>query len=338
MNILIVQTSFIGDIILSTPVISGVRKLYPRAHITLMTTPVGVGLFQHDPRIQEVISFDKRGREGGIWGLVQKAMELRKNGFDRVYSLHRSHRTSLLLFLARIPWRMGVGDAKMGFLYTQRQHRPPGKHAVVRNLSLLFGEADPADFDDDLELHAPKREALSSGTRDLIASLSPGFVLLAPGSAWRTKQWFEEGFIQVARHFLKKGRQVVLMGGPADKDLCRRIGKDLDLFDLSGKTPLSETLYFVKNAGVLVCNDSMALHMGSAFKIPCVSVFCATSPSFGFGPWKNPNALIVEDTSLECKPCRRHGSVTCPRGDEACMKVPAREVIEACETLLEREV
>jgi len=89
-----------------------------------------------------------------------------------------------------------------------------------------------------------------------------------------------------------------------------------------------------KNSHLLVCNDSMALHMGSALKTPTVVIFCATSPSFGFGPWKNPKAIIVEEHSLACKPCRRHGSMTCPESTNACMMLSSEPVIDACFKLL----
>ena len=335
MNILIVQTAFIGDIILSTPVISGVKKLHPTARITLMTTPVGAGLFCHDPRIDEIIVFDKRGGEKGLAGLFRKAGELRRKKFDRAYSLHRSHRTSVLLFLSRIPWRTGFADAKLGFLYTHGEKRNMEGHAVFRNMAVLLGEADLDYFDGEMELHAPKKEGLSRETRELTRSISPGnFVVLAPGSAWKTKQWHPQGYAELASHLRDKGMKVVLIGGPGDVKVCGQIAQGLDVLDLSGKIPLTETLYFVKHAAVLVCNDSMALHMGSAFKTPTVCVFCATSPAFGFGPWRNPHALVVEDEDLECKPCRRHGSMKCPQGDGACMRVPSSRVIRACGQLL----
>jgi heptosyltransferase-2 len=74
----------------------------------------------------------------------------------------------------------------------------------------------------------------------------------------------------------------------------------------------------------------MALHMASAFRIPTVAVFCATAPEFGFGPWENPESVVVQDATLPCKPCGRHGSNRCPNGTEACMTIDANEVINAC--------
>ncbi|MCK5540435.1 MAG: hypothetical protein KAI69_05855, partial [Deltaproteobacteria bacterium] len=83
-----------------------------------------------------------------------------------------------------------------------------------------------------------------------------------------------------------------------------------------------------------ICNDSMALHMASACKIPTVAIFCATIPQFGFGPWQN-RAVIVEKKDLDCRPCARHGSRQCPNQTRACMDdLPATAVIEAIESIL----
>ena len=94
----------------------------------------------------------------------------------------------------------------------------------------------------------------------------------------------------------------------------------LAVTDLAGMTSVAEAMAIVKEARIMVCNDSMALHMASAFQIPCVAVFCATCPSFGFGPWQNPWAVVVEKEGLPCKPCARHGGKTCPTGTNACME------------------
>jgi heptosyltransferase-2 len=335
MKILIVQTSFIGDTILSTPVISGLKKIYPDSRLAIMTTPVGSGLFKNDPLIDEIILFDKHRKEKGLARLFQKAKEIRKKRFDKVYSLHRSYRTSLLLFWAKIPQRIGFSDAKLSFLYTRTIKRIKGSHAVTSNLSLLFGQAEEKFFDAELKLCAPGIKDLNSKTRKRIASLSNHFAVLAPGSAWKTKQWHMNGFFQVSEFLLEKGLDVILIGGKADKNVCSKISQKLDVIDLSGELPLSDTLYIIKNSRLLICNDSMALHMGSAFKIPTIVIFCATSPSFGFGPWKNPNAVIVENNTLACKPCRRHGSMKCPNNTNTCMMVSSQKVIQACGEFLD---
>ena len=333
MKILLVQLSFLGDMILSTPVVAGLKKIHPNARLTVMTTPLAAALVENDPLVDRVITFDKRGREKSIGGMVEKAKTLRAEGFDRVYSLHRSYRTSILLALAGIPVRVGFKDAKLSFLYTDQRQKKVEGHSAIRNLSLLFDELPETGFDTDLRLFAPKHENLSE-TAGKAFSLAGDTIVMAPGSAWKTKQWHWQGYSEVARHFAQLGKKIVLIGGPADKAVCAKINEQGDFLDYSGRISLSDTLYLMEQSSLVICNDSMALHMASAFKVPNVAVFCATSPEFGFGPWQNPKSTIVQDDTLGCKPCRRHGSNQCPNGTEACMTIAAKEVIDACDRVL----
>ena len=81
----------------------------------------------------------------------------------------------------------------------------------------------------------------------------------------------------------------------------------------------------------------MALQAASGLKVPNVAIFCATSPEFGFGPWRN-RAVVVERNDLACKPCGRHGAKLCPAGTYACMEeLPASRVIDAAERLMDQK-
>ena len=336
MKILLVQTSFLGDTILSTPVISGIKRIYPASELWVMTTPLSAHLVKRDPLLSGVIEYDKRNQESGLAGLLRMAQKLRAMQFDRVYSLHRSYRTSLLLWLARIPRRIGCQDARFAGLYHETRARDFSAHDVLRNLSILTGERDLASFDQEMRLFAPRADAINPKLRQQIAEAAP-YAVIAPGSVWKTKMWFSEGFRSVAAYLRQQGYQVVLTGAAADETACRTVSRDLDLINLAGKSDISETMYVVRHADLVVCNDSMTLHMASAFKIPNVAVFCATSPKFGYGPWKN-RAVVVEKQDLACKPCRPHGSMLCPEGTDACMnELPPEQVIAAIPKVLAPE-
>ena len=335
MRILILQTSYLGDTILSTPVIAGVHRLYPEAELWMMTTPAGTGLVQHDPLLKGVLAFDKRRQAAGLSGLVRTGLDLRRRRFDRVYALQRSYRTALTLLVSGIPHRTGFRNAKLPFIFHSRQTRRPTDHDVLRNLSLLTGEAPLNSFDTRLRLFPPPPEDLGSATKHLLAEDRP-LAALVPGSAWPTKMWSWQHFRTVAAYLLKQGYAVVLLGGPDDRTVNRQVADQMDVLDLAGRTSLGDALAIVHKARLMICNDSMALHMASAFAIPCVAIFCATSPSFGFGPWRNPRAVVVEKKDLSCKPCARHGGQTCPTGTRACMEeVRPAEVIAAAERVLE---
>jgi heptosyltransferase-2 len=334
MKILIVQTSFLGDTILSTPVIHGIKTLHPDAELWMMTTPLSSHLVKHDPLLSGIIPFDKRGKAQGIKGLRAMAATVKAMGFDRVYSLHRSIRTSVMLALAGIPERFGFSNAKGRFLYHRTFRRNPGVHDVLRNLAILEGETDIATLKADMCLFPPPDDTISDEVKKAIPEAP--FALMVPGSAWKTKMWYSEGYRSVAKALMAKGLSVVVAGGPDEADACRQVSEGIPVINLAGKTSIGEMVWITKRAQVVICNDSMALHMASALKIPNVAIFCSTIPGFGFGPWKN-RAIVVEK-ELYCRPCGRHGKRECPEGTEACMReITPEQVLSAVEALLSGE-
>ena len=334
MKILLVQTSFLGDTILSTPVIAGIKKIYPDAELWMMTTPLASSLVVRDPLLAGVFAYDKREKDAGLIGLLRMERRIRAMRFDRVYSLHRSSRTSILLWLCRVPVRIGFANARLSFLYHERRERNSGDHDVVRNLSLLSGEIPPESLEAELRLFPPLRNELDNDLNRMLPRPG-GYVVLVPGSVWKTKMWHWKGYREVSRFLLKQGFAVVLLGAQSDKEVNAMVAHGPNVLNFAGKTSIADTIYIIKNARLVVCNDSMALHIASAFKFPNVAIFCSTSPKFCFRPWNNNKAVVVEK-DLACKPCSRHGGKACPTGTEACMKELSHlEVIGAVEKLLD---
>ena len=329
MKILLVQTSFLGDTILSTPVIAGIKRLHPEAELWMLTTPVSAGLVQGDPLLAGVLTFDKRRRDAGLRGLLRKARELKSHQFDRVYALHRSWRTAFLLFLAGIPCRIGFQEARLPFLLHRRSSRKGLEHEVLRNLMVLSGEAGLGSFDPALRLFPPSAEQPQS---EIMGSLpSPGsYVCVVPGSVWFTKRWHADNYKELVHSLVESGTPVLVLGDRSEAETAEHVCAGTGARNLCGLTTIPEMMQVVRNAKGLVCNDSMSLHLGSAFKIPTATIFCATSPKFGFGPWLNPRAEVIERTGLPCKPCSRHGGNACPVRTEACMReVKSEEVLQA---------
>ncbi len=333
MKILLVQTSFLGDTILSTPVISGIKKIFPEAELWMMTTPLSAELVIRDPLLAGVMTDDKKDKNIGFAGILRMKRRIQSIAFDRVYSLHRSPRTALLLWLCQIPVRIGFSDAKLSFLYHQIRIRNRKDHDVIRNLSLLSGDISIESLEPELRLFPPEKNGLNENIRRTLPDTG-SYVVIVPGSAWKTKMWNWEGYHETAKYLLKKSFYVVLLGTKSDEAVSKKVAQELNVINLTGKTTIADTMYIIKNSRLVVCNDSMTLHLASAFKIPNVAIFCATSPKSGFSPWRN-NAIVVEKKDLSCKPCQRHGGKKCPTGTESCMKeLSHNEVIRAAEKLL----
>lgn len=333
MKILLVQTSFLGDTILSTPVIAGVHSAFPNARLYMMTTPASAALVKRDPLIDGIIVYDKRGREAGLFGIFKMAARLRSLDFDMAYVLHRSYRTAMLLKLSGIPVRIGFKDAKLRWLYSETRSRNITSHDVLRNLSLIKNEFPIKFQKTELRLFPPDRQEVGEKiVKVLQAAQKP--VVLVPGSIWATKRWAWEGFRETARHFIQKGHTVFIVGGPEDRILSEKIANGLDVVNLAGESSIPEVMYIIRRAKIVICNDSMAMHIACAFKIPVVATFCATTASLGYYPWKN-KSIVLEKTGLACKPCGRHGGNHCPTGTESCIKgITVENVVKAATRLL----
>jgi heptosyltransferase-2 len=336
-NILLVQLGFLGDCILSTHLPDAIKQHHSGAIVSVLTTPGATVFFKYNSSVDRVIPFAKRGKQKGLRGIWNLAQELKKYKFDVAYSLHRSLRTSLVLALADIPYRVGFKSAKGAFLYTELKTRPVGEHDVIRNLSILGDNSVTKNLTTNLTLVIPPESSVSAEVKSWCQGNSP-YVSIFPSSVWATKRWHKEGFRSIVSNLITKGYRVCIMGAPNERNNNSFVAEgfpDDAVRDFTGVTSMDETVWMVSRARLVVCNDSMALHIGSALKIPTVTIFCATSPWFGFGPWQN-QALVVQHEALDCKPCKRHGSIACPTGTELCMKgVAPKDVMTAVMRLLE---
>jgi heptosyltransferase-2 len=347
-NILLIPKGFFGDILLMTPTLSALSRSQPTSSITVLCTPATAEFVRRDPLVSDVIVYDRRKEHRGFSGLRAFAAALKERQFDVAYTFHASPRTALLLKLARIPERVGYAGSLLGFLYTRRVPKKIGVHDVLRTIDLIKDELDDVSRNQFERLclnpddHAPwadLRFPQSDGTvlSERVSSITAGgepYVVLSPGSAWPTKQWDADGFREVAKSYRGRGVRVVIVGAKADLPTARRVSEGLDVDDLCGETSLAELIALIHGAACVVCNDSLALHICSATKTPVVVIFCATSPRFGFGPWRN-RSVVLEKGDLFCKPCHRHGSRSCPTGTRLCMTgVSPTEVVCAVDGFL----
>ncbi len=143
MRILIAQTSFLGDVVLSTPVFAAVRRHYPEAHITVLVRPETAGILDGHPHVDAVLTDDKHNSERGL-GNLRVLRKLRAGRFDMVLALHKSLRTAWLLAAAGIPRRIGFRQSAGWPLFHRRVRFDPARHAVERNLAILTGcDIDP---------------------------------------------------------------------------------------------------------------------------------------------------------------------------------------------------
>lgn len=333
-KILAVQTAFLGDVILTTPLLSALRRKRPEAEIVFMGTPSGAAVIEGHPAVDRVIAYDKRGAERGLSGFANKARELRASGFELALCAHRSTRSAALLAWAGIPRRIGFATADLPWLFHDRVPRPPERHEVERNLELIAPLGGPPEgFEPKLMLPRPEPAG-----PDLLGEVGgQKKVALCPGSVWATKRWPARGFAEAARAISGDlGARVFLLGAESDREAAAEVEGWLraPVVNLAGKTGLRDWLRALSAMDLVITNDSSPTHLAGAFEVPVVTIFGPTTPSQGFAPWSK-NSRVVE-ADLACRPCGEHGGRRCPEGHFKCMeRIRPSQVVEAARSLLE---
>lgn len=332
-KVLVMQTAFLGDSLLTLPLLRRLKELMPGASVTVLTLAKTAGIFKSE-WADEVLIDDKRGVHGGLTGPWKIAAELKAKGFDLAIIPHRSLRSALIARLAGIPRRVGFDSSAGSFLLTDAVPFSWLTHDLERNLSLtvpLGAVAAPSAGES--RYVAPP--ALSA---KLSALLPAGpLVGVHPGSAWATKRWLPERFAELCVRLKADGFTPVLVGGPDDAALGARVARDGGAVDLVGKTDLEDLKGLMGRLSAFVTNDSGPMHLAAAAGVPVVAIFGATTRELGFFPY-GPGHRVIE-ADLACRPCGLHGARECPEGHFLCMRLlTVDQVHAACRDILKTGV
>ena len=332
-RILVIHTAFIGDIVLSTPMLRKLKDVYPDSDITYVTTPAGAAILRNNPNISEIIEYDKRGKHKGIKGIYQLGKRLKYENFNLVITPHRYLRSSVLSWLTGSPVRRGYESAEGAFLYTEKIKYDKSKHEVEKLLSFIPDEIEKRY---EIELY-PNEKDMQAVNEILKGSENKKLVVIAPGSKWFTKRWPLEYFNSVLEQ-LKEREDIVtaVVGGAEERILNVTTGGNV--IDLRGKTTLLELAELIRRAKLILTNDSSPIHIASAWKdVKILAVFGPTVKSLGFFPWSK-NRVIFQREELECRPCSLHGGDSCPKKHFKCMmEIKPEEVLEEIIKTIESE-
>lgn len=312
-KILIIQTAFLGDVILATPVISELKRLYPSSKIDVLVREGNESLLANNLKINSVFTFDKKnGKVKAIFSLIKT---FREKQYDLVINLHRFGSSGILAGLSKGKKRYGFAKNPFSFLYTKKFSHEigNGKHEVERNLSIIkeFGAVEKL-----------KPELFPSENDFAIADqiTSGSYFCFAPASVWFTKQLPVSKWIELINYYTEFGT-VYLLGGKGDLEFCNSIIEQTESkmgINLAGQLNLLESAALMKNATRNFVNDSGPLHIASSMNAPVTSFFCSTIPDFGFGPLSDDSEIKQVIVKLACRPCGLHGHKACPKDNFEC--------------------
>lgn len=324
---LVVQTAWLGDVVLTTPLLDALAMRHDA--IDVVTTPAAAPLVETHPAVRAVVTYDKRGLERGLAPFLRLAGRLRAAGYSDAYLPHRSVRSAMLAALARIPRRVGFADAPRLARAMYTEHRSAdGAHEAER-LRALAGEALPGPARLGIGLTSADRQAadraLSAG------GIREPFVALNPGSARPTKRW--PHYAALAERLAQQAPVVVL--GAVGEGVRSPAPTPHPVYDLTGLS-LRVSAAILRRARLAVTNDSVALHLAQATETPVLALFGPTAPSLGFGP-RGPEDVAL-GLDLGCRPCSAHGDARCPLGHHRCLReLTVERVADVAFGMLEHE-
>ena len=325
MKILLIQTAFIGDVILATALLEALHKQLPQAELHFLLQKGNESLFVGHPYLKKTWVFDKKRNK--IAHLYQLGKALKIEGFSTVINLHRFLSSGILSYFTGAPCRIGFDKNPLSWSYTHlvKHNFEPNTHEIDRNLSLLT----PL-FKKSIERTLPK---LYPTLTDLEAATSwcqGPYVTISPASIWCTKQYPLAKWQQLIKR-LPSGLNVYLLGGKADADLCNKLLESDGLgrtYSLAGSVSLLQSAAIMKHAKMNYVNDSAPMHLASSQGAPVGVMYCSTVPSFGFGPLSPQSYIFQSAEALSCKPCGLHGRAACPQKHFKCSEIDPSLIIE----------
>ena len=326
---LVIQTSFLGDVILTTPLIAELAK---RGPVDVLATPVGAAALANNPHIRSIIPYDKRGTYGSALGTWQTIKEIRaRRPYQAAYLAQGSFRSGLLAVMTGAKERIGFASSTGRALYTKQIPYRPDRHHAERLWSLSMSDcADPPSRDQIRPRLYPSdedRRRIDALVRNSGGSTDDSFVALAPGSAWGTKRWpyYQELATKLTEEF-----RIAVIGSKADSAAAAQIvGAVPEGYAIDGiGLPLLASAELIGRARAIVTNDSAPQHLASAMGTPTLTIYGPTVPEFGFGPIADRHAVAGHET-LSCRPCHRHGPQRCPLGHWRCMRELTPEYVSS---------
>jgi lipopolysaccharide heptosyltransferase II len=333
-KILIIQTAFLGDVILATPLIEKLHQHYPDARLDFLLRKGNESLLENHPYLRNILIFDKKRKSAS---LIENIRKIRGEKYDLVINVQRFASSGLITALSGASHTIGFRKNPFSFFFNEKiKHEigdKTGKHEVDRNIELI------RNFTDGKRVK-PKLYAGTDDQEKAKVYKDRKYICIAPASIWFTKQFPKEKWIEFIDQ-LPEDLHTYLLGSPADGLLCQEIidrSSNKRTHNLAGKLSLMASGELMKDAVLNYVNDSAPLHLASQANAPVCAVYCSTIPEFGFGPLSDFSRIVELKEALYCRPCNLHGYKQCPQGHFRCaMDIEVRQLIEVLKEVLSAE-
>jgi heptosyltransferase-2 len=334
-HILVRSPNWLGDALMTTPVLHRLRKQFPQSSIAVLAKPWVSAVFGSSPDVDEVILYQNPGPHQGMRGMRRLAQGIKARGFDTVIHFPHSFESAWISFISRIPRRIGYASEGRGILLTHRltlsralkaEHQVPFFFHLLEPLGI---KERPHPEKNPLEMTISAKDRLKAEIRlqDLNIFPEDQLIGLAPGAVYGSaKCWPLERFGALAEALIKsRGAKVLLLG--TGVDTLAGSGQEVvpgpGFFNLLDRTDLGEALALIQKCRLVICNDSGLMHAAVALRVPLVALFGPTNRA-RTGPWGGRSRVIQK--TFPCSPCLKK---TCSEPKTCMEAITVEEVLEA---------
>jgi ADP-heptose:LPS heptosyltransferase len=346
---LVIQTAFIGDVVLATALLEKLHTHFPEARIDLLVRKGNETLLAGHPFLHRVLVWDKK--QSKLKNLYKMIRLIRHEKYDKVINVQRFAATGVLTALSGSKETIGFDKNPLSRLFTHRiPHLIGALHETERNQSLIcaFTDGKPA---------RPRLYPTQTDEDKVRPYTTTPYITISPASVWFTKQYPKEKWVSFIRQLpTQASLTIYLLGAPSDHDLCGSIAAAASaplspaasepsspasappsfpqaapatIIDLSGQLSFLQSAALMRTAMMNYVNDSAPLHFASAVNAPVTAIYCSTIPAFGFGPLSDQSFIVETPEPLECRPCGLHGYKACPlRHFNCAQKIQDRQLLE----------
>jgi heptosyltransferase-2 len=316
-SILIVAPSWIGDAILSEPLLAILREPLAEPTVDVLVPSWCAPVYARMRGVRSIIENPIGHRELRLGRRRALARTLRANGYTRALVLPNSFKSALIPWLAGIPRRVGyVGEARGMLLTDVRRLDPKATPRLVERFVALAARPDELIPTPAAPALVPDAVNAAEAIRTLGLATRRPVAILCPGAEYGpAKRWPTEHFITLAQRFIDSGYAVWLLGSPNDRTAADPIAAAVaDVRNVCGRTDLGTAIDLLATASVVVSNDSGLMHAAAAVGRPLVALFGSSSPDYT--PPLSPLARVAK-IDIVCSPCFRR---ECPLGHFKCMR------------------
>ena len=334
MKTLIVAPSWVGDAVMSQPLLARLHAGDPAGQIDVLGPDWVLPIYRRMPEVADTLKSPFTHGELAIGKRFQLARSLAARGYDRVLVLPNSLKSALVPFFAGIGQRIGfVGEVRYGLL--NRRH-VLDKNALPLMVERFAQLAENPGTPLPRPVASPRLRSSPTEQAATLAALQlakPQHVaVLCPGAEYGpAKRWPEEHFASVARHLAARGYAVWLLGSKKDREVGDTIVRQAAncAVNLCGSTNLEQAIDLIGLADLVICNDSGLMHVAAALDRPQAALFGSSSP--GFTPPLSDKARVIS-LKLDCSPCFKR---QCPLGHLKCLRdLSPERVLAECDQLL----